>query len=155
LDARLNTPGWHSATPIPSLAEVVDCCGSEMRFQFEVKGAGKALLHRLTHQLLHLVDQMALAPRIIITSSHTGFLRMVGDLAPHLERGYVGEARYHRPVHRALSLGCEWLMPRHTLVTEDLIRRAHTGRLKVSTWTVNDLDEAERMANLGVESIIT
>ncbi|HAI34387.1 MAG TPA: glycerophosphodiester phosphodiesterase, partial [Alcanivorax sp.] len=52
LDARRNTPGWHSPLGIPSLREVVDLCGPSMRFQFEVKGADRTILHRLAHQLV-------------------------------------------------------------------------------------------------------
>ena len=63
LDARRNTPGWHSPLGIPSLREVVDLCGPSMRFQFEVKGADRAILHRLAHQLVDFINQSGLQPR--------------------------------------------------------------------------------------------
>lgn len=155
LDARLNTPGWHSPVRIPSLREVVEYCGPAMRFQFEVKGAARPLLHRLAHQLIDLIDQLDLYSRVVVTSSHIGFLRMVGTMTSRLERGYVSDSRYQQPTRRAAALGCAWLMPRYTLVNEALMRRARRRDLKVSTWTVNDLSEAERLARLGVDSIIT
>lgn len=155
LDARSNTPGWHHPVGIPSLREVVMACGAEMRFQFEVKGAGRILLHRLARQLVALIEELGLKPRVVITSSHTGFLRLIGGQAPHLERGYVSEYRHQQPTRRAAALGCRWLMPRHTLVNQALMRQARDLALKVSPWTVNDLSEAERMVSLGVDSIIT
>ena len=155
LDARRNTPGWHSPLGIPSLREVVDLCGPSMRFQFEVKGADRAILHRLAHQLVDFINQRQMNDRVVVTSSHTGFLRMLGTMTAHIERGYVAEYRYQQPTRRAVALGCTWLMPRHTLVTPALMRRARRRNLKVSTWTVNDLTRAERMLELGVDGIIT
>ena len=155
LDARRNTPGWHSPLGIPSLREVVDLCGPSMRFQFEVKGADRVILHRLAHQLVDFINQRQMNDRVVVTSSHTGFLRMLGTMTAHIERGYVAEYRYQQPTRRAVALGCTWLMPRHTLVTPALMRRARRRNLKVSTWTVNDLTRAERMVELGVEGIIT
>lgn len=155
LDARRNTPGWHSPLGIPSLREVVDLCGPSMRFQFEVKGADRTILHRLAHQLVDFINQRQMNDRVVVTSSHTGFLRMLGTMTAHIERGYVAEYRYQQPTRRAVALGCTWLMPRHTLVTPALMRRARRRNLKVSTWTVNDLTRAERMLELGVDGIIT
>ena len=155
LDARRNTPGWHSPLGIPSLREVVDLCGPSMRFQFEVKGADRVILHRLAHQLVYFINQRQMNDRVVVTSSHTGFLRMLGTMTAHIERGYVAEYRYQQPTRRAVALGCTWLMPRHTLVTPALMRRARRRNLKVSTWTVNDLTRAERMVELGVDGIIT
>ena len=155
LDARRNTPGWHSPLGIPSLREVVDLCGPSMRFQFEVKGADRTILHRLAHQLVDFINQRQMNDRVVVTSSHTGFLRMLGTMTAHIERGYVAEYRYQQPTRRAVALGCTWLMPRHTLVTPALMRRARRRNLKVSTWTVNDLTRAERMVELGVDGIIT
>jgi len=155
LDARHNTPGWHSPVCIPSLREVVALCGPAMRFQFEVKGTESTLLHRLAHQLVALIDELGLHHRVVVTSKHTGFLRMLGNMTPRVERGYVVEYRYQQPTRRAAGLGCAWVMPRHSLVTPALMRRARRRGLKVSTWTVNDLMEAERLAGLGVDGIIT
>lgn len=155
LDARRNTPGWHSPLGIPSLREVVDLCGPSMRFQLEVKGADRVILHRLAHQLVDFINQRQMNDRVVVTSSHTGFLRMLGTMTAHIERGYVAEYRYQQPTRRAVALGCTWLMPRHTLVTPALMRRARRRNLKVSTWTVNDLTRAERMVELGVDGIIT
>ena len=155
LDARRNTPGWHSPLGIPSLREVVDLCGPSMRFQFEVKGADRTILHRLANQLVDFINQRQMNDRVVVTSSHTGFLRMLGTMTAHIERGYVAEYRYQQPTRRAVALGCTWLMPRHTLVTPALMRRARRRNLKVSTWTVNDLTRAERMVELGVDGIIT
>ncbi|EKF75234.1 glycerophosphoryl diester phosphodiesterase [Alcanivorax hongdengensis A-11-3] len=155
MDARRNTPGWHSPTGIPSLQDVLDLCGPAMRFQFEVKGADRSVLHQLAHNLTHMIQQQQLQSRVVVTSSHTGFLRMMGTMAPDIDRGYVCQYRYLQPTRRAQGLGCRWVMPHFSLVTPALMRRARRRGLKVSVWTVNDLTEAERLTRLGVDGIIT
>ena len=91
MDARRNTPGWHSPTGIPSLQEVVELCGPDMRFQFEVKGADRTVLHQLAHHLTHMIHDQQLQSRVVITSSHTGFLRMIGTMAPDLSLIHISE----------------------------------------------------------------
>ena len=155
MDARRNTPGWHSPTGIPSLQEVVDLCGTDMRFQFEVKGADRIVLHQLAHHLTHMIHEQKLQSRVVVTSSHTGFLRMMATMAPDIERGYVCQYRYLQPTRRAKALGCSWLIAHYSLVTPALMRRARKRGLNVSVWTVNDLTEADRLSRLKVDSIIT
>lgn len=155
MDARQNTPGWHSPTGIPSLREVVELCGPGIRFQFEVKGTSRVVLHQLAHHLSHMIHDQQLQDRVVVTSSHIGFLRMMGTMADDIDRGYVCQYRYLQPTRTAKALGCRWLMPHFSLVNPALMRRAHRRGLKVSVWTVNDLNEAERLARLGVDGIIT
>lgn len=155
LDARRNTPGWHSPMGVPGLQEVIDFCPDDTRFQLEIKGAPRPLLHKLAHALKKLVEERQLHDRVVITSSHTGFLRMIQTMDPDMQRGYVCQYRYLQPVNRATSLGCEWLMAHFTLITPRLVKKAHRRGLKLSAWTVNDLMEAERLEKLGVDSVIT
>jgi glycerophosphoryl diester phosphodiesterase len=39
------------------------------------------------------------------------------------------------------------------LVTEDLLRELHAGGLQVFAWTVNDNEEALKLADWGVDGI--
>jgi len=154
-DARRNTPGWHMATGIPSLAEVVQFCPPDMRFQFEVKTDTRERLHQKAVRLKQLIEDMQLQDRVVVTSSDTDFLRMLGTISDAISRGYVCEYRYLQPTRRAYSLGCDWLISHYSLINKRLMQSAQRHRLKVSVWTVNDLNEAERLTRLGVDSIIT
>lgn len=156
LDARRNTPGWHSPVGIPTLAEAVDACPDSIGFQFEVKGGDdRAYLERLAHKLRQLIEERQLHHRVVVTSSHTGFLRMMALQAPEVSLGYVCQYRYLQPLRRCTALRCQWLIAHYELVDARLVARARQKGLKLSVWTVNDLREAERLAALGVDSIIT
>lgn len=155
LDARRNTPGWHSATGIPSLSDVIQFCPPTMRFQFEVKTDTRAALAAKASKLKQLIDEMQLHDRVMVTSSDSVFLRMLGTISNNIKRGYVCQYRYLRPTHRARTLNCEWVIAHYSLINERMVRRAKRKGLRLSVWTVNDLNEAERLVALGVDSIIT
>lgn len=155
MDARSNTPGWHSPVGIPTLSEVIELCGPAMRFQFEVKGTDRTVLHQLANHLSHLIHDQNIQQRVVVTSSHTGFLRMIRNMGDDIELGFVCKHRYLQPTRRASALGCSWVMPHFGLITPALMQSAKRRQLKVSTWTVNDIKAAERLADMGVDGIIT
>lgn len=155
LDARRNTPGWHSTSTIPSLIEAIQYCPPNMRFQLEVKSDAREVLHLKALRLKQLIESMNLYDRVIVTSSDMNFLRMLHTMSDVIVRGYVGEYRFLQPARRARSLHCDWLIAHYSLVNQAMVEQARRNRLKISVWTVNDLTEAERLVALGVSSIIT
>ena len=154
-DARRNTPGWHSATGIPSLTEVLDMCPPTMRFQFEVKRASRQHMHLKALRIKQLIEERNLWDRVVVTSSSGTFLRMVRTMSDRILLGYVCQYRYLQPIRRASQLKCDWLILHYSLVNRHILARAKKHRMGVSVWTVNDLREAERLVELGVNNIIT
>lgn len=45
--------------------------------------------------------------------------------------------------------------PYHTLVNEDLVKKSHDAKVLILPWTVDEPEEMERLAALGVDGIIT
>lgn len=154
-DARRNTPGWHSATGIPSLNEVIDMCPPDMRFQFEVKRSDRQQMHLKALRIKQLIEERDLWERVVVTSSSGTFLRMVHTMSDRIYLGYVCQYRYLQPLRRASQLKCDWLILHHSLINKDIVARAKKRRMGISVWTVNDLQEAERLVNLGIKNIIT
>lgn len=156
LDARQGGPGWSVPVKIPTLDQVVAQCHPDTEFQFEVKGGeSSAYLSRVAENLTNLIQRHSMAARTIVTSSDSQFLRLMAQVSPRQSRGLVCEARSFNLVGRTRALGCQWLIPHYSLVKAGLMRRARDAGLRVSVWTVNDLVEAERLAGLGVDSLIT
>ena len=155
LDARRDTPGWHSPAGVPSLEEVIEACPDDTHFQFEVKATRRATLERIAAELARLVERHDMHHRCVISSSHAPFLEGIGREYPALRRGYVCRRSFRLPVLGSRLLGSEWLILHYRLVTPWRVARARKQGLKLSVWTVNDLSEAERLAALGVDSLIT
>lgn len=155
MDARRNTPGWHSSTGIPSLIEVLELCPPHMRFQFEVKRTDRRRMHQIAMRLKHLIEERNLFDRVVVTSASATFLRMMRTMNDQIPLGVVCEYRFQSPVRKAGQLRCDWLICHYELVDEDMVRRCKRRRIGISVWTVNDLTEAERLYKLGVDSIIS
>lgn len=155
MDARRNTPGWHSPLAIPTLSEVVELCPDDTRFQFEIKTLERVYQATLAHNLKHLIDHYQLHQRIVVTSSDQRLLRKVRLTEPHVALGLIGQYRFEQPLRRARALGCSWLIAYRSLVSRRLVRAVHKRGMRLSVWTVNDPKQAQRLAALGVDSLIT
>ena len=55
----------------------------------------------------------------------------------------------------ALELGCCAVVLEHTQVSQDAITQAHAQGLRVLAYTVNNLQEAERLKGWGIDGLIT
>jgi glycerophosphoryl diester phosphodiesterase len=47
------------------------------------------------------------------------------------------------------------MCPQVSLITPDLVQRAHGADLQVATWTVNDAEAMRRVIAAGVDGIMT
>ncbi|MBQ3080315.1 MAG: glycerophosphodiester phosphodiesterase [Clostridia bacterium] len=59
------------------------------------------------------------------------------------------------PVKAAHSLGIDAISPYYPLVTEDLVQSAHALGMKVVAWTVNDVQDMEKLYAMGVDGMIS
>ena len=155
MDARRNTPGWHSPLAIPTLGEVVELCPPDTRFQFEIKTLDRVHQVTLAHNLKQLIDHYQLHQRIVVTCSDQRLLRKVRLNLPRVQLGLISQYRYEQPLRRARALDCSWLIAHRNLVSRRLVRGVHKRKMRISVWTVNDPKQAKRMAGLGVDSLIT
>lgn len=48
-----------------------------------------------------------------------------------------------------------WIVPRHDLVSRDLVKAVHADGRKLATWTVNGALEMARLAEWGVDAIVS
>jgi len=53
------------------------------------------------------------------------------------------------------TLPCQYVMPHHRLVDRELVEEIHAGGRKVFVWTVNDERQMRRLAEWGVDAIIS
>lgn len=155
MDARRNTPGWHSPLAIPALSEVIERCPGDTRFQFEIKTLDRVHQASLAHSLKQLIDHYQLHQRIVVTSSDQRLLRKVKLTEPHVALGLIAQYRFEQPLRRARALGCSWLIAHRNLVSRRLSQAVHKRAMRMCVWTVNEASQAGRMAELGVDSLIT
>lgn len=156
LDARHALSQWPHQEAIPSLESVLIECPSHLHYQLEIKGfMPMPYLDALVLQLKTLITTLNIGQRVVVTSEDVNVLRQLKRIAPDIKRGYVCQYHHRLPISISNRLGCHWLIANHAIVNARLMKKARSKGLKVSCWTVNDLDIAERLAQLKVDSIIT
>ena len=130
--------------------------------------------------VVEALTERALDERALISSTHPESLRVLGELAPHIRRGwsvpnvrrdytknyalmlpaYVvvrwWRAGLPRRAARALRAGeCEALMANRLLVSRRLVREVHAAGGQLYVWTVDDPGEIRRLEEMGVDAVIT
>ena len=153
-DAREGGPGWKTPCPIPRLSELFEKCDLE-HWQLEVKSASRVRAARTVMAIKELAEQHRLLDRITVTSSSREVLRALNRLAPEISRGLVAEYNWLDPLKVARQYGCSLLALKWTLCTPERLEKARKQGLHVSVWTVNEPALMRRLADFGVDSLIT
>jgi glycerophosphoryl diester phosphodiesterase len=113
--------------------------------------------HVLIGNVSRVVRASGAGPELVLFSSfHPAFLAALGLLSPKIPRAWLldaGPSLVERaPGFRLLGDGVN---PRHELVTAESVARWRRAGALLATWTVNDASEARRVAELGVDTIIS
>ncbi|KZX64668.1 glycerophosphodiester phosphodiesterase [Stutzerimonas frequens] len=153
-DARQGGPGWKTPCPIPRLSELFEKCDFE-HWQLEVKSASRDRAARTVLAIKALAERYQLKERITVTSSSREVLRALNRLAPEISRGLVAEYNWLDPLKVARQYGCDLLALKWTLCTPERLEKAKKQGLHVSMWTVNEPALMRRLADFGVDSLIT
>ena len=155
LDARLNTPGWKTPCPIPTLQAVLDAAPHTRHWQIEVKSDSRFRLTILGSRLKAFISRNDLLEKVTVTSSDRWFLAHFKKIYPAIQTGYVAEYRLPNPVLTAQRLQCAYLILNVKLADSSCMQQAHAAGLHVSCWTVNSLEQMSALQAMGVDSIIT
>lgn len=157
LDAGSHFSPDFAGVGVPLLEQVFDLVGSRCRVNVEIKsldpegGPEVDLLAQMIRQR-NLYDQVIVSSfnpislikmRWMDNRVPLGLLYSTG-LPPHLQEAWLS------PILRP-----EALHPHHSLVGSDYMIWAKSIPCRVNTWTVNDVEEARRLAALHVDAIIS
>ncbi|MEK1904942.1 MAG: glycerophosphodiester phosphodiesterase [Pseudomonas sp.] len=153
-DARQGGPGWKVPCPIPTLEQLFEQCDFE-HWQLEVKSASRVRAARTVLAIQALAERFGNKDRITVTSSSREVLRALKRLAPELSRGLVAEYNWLDPLKVAAHYGCNMLALNWTLCSPERLLKAQKAGLHVTVWTVNEPALMRRLADFGVDSIIT
>lgn len=149
-DARF--AGVHMPTP----AEVVEEVGDRLLLNFELVNP-TLRLDGCEDLLVDLFQRLNLYDRAMISSFNPLSLRRVKRLQPRIPLGALWG-----PSSSGLMRAGWWrrwldptaLHPQMSLITPELVARAHARGQRVHTWTVNEPADIARMRALGVDMIM-
>jgi glycerophosphoryl diester phosphodiesterase len=132
---------------LPTLPAVIERYQKRAFLDIELKVPG---LERRTAELLRNSE---LGHGCVLSSFLPEVVRELRGLGEAIPIGLICESRQQLALWNKLPL--THIMPHHKLMTQLLIEEAHAAGLKVFVWTVNQRDQMQRLADSGVDGIIS
>lgn len=168
--AALDAGSWktedYRGEPVPTLAQVFQTLDDWLRpigserpglINIELK-TDRLMTDGLEERVINLIERAGNGNRILLSSFSVPALARAKNRNPRLPRGLLydnSKGFVQRYAWLRLWVGARAMHPEHTLVTPEFMRWARSKRLDVNTWTVDEPEEARRLAELGVHAIIT
>jgi glycerophosphoryl diester phosphodiesterase len=154
-DQLVVTHDWTDAS-LPTLDEVLALeAPDSFWFDIEAKSAPGLVpdADRYADALSDNLQQFR--RRMIVRSFDHAILRAFHAIEPDVPLAALIDYDSNEWVFIALAAGASIISPHYSSVTAQRVRSAHDAGLQVSVWTVNDPADWDRMAALGVDTVIT
>jgi len=133
---------------VPTLAEVLALLGN-----FEVWVEVKALPEEYDDRLLAALDAGPAPHRYGVHSFDHRIVARLGALRPTLRRGCLLSAYLLDPLAPLRDTGADTLWQEAHLIDQHLVALVHGAGCRLIAWTVNDIGDASRLAQLGVDAL--
>lgn len=157
LDAGRSFDPAFAGVGVPTLAEVFDLVGNRCRINVEIKSDDPNGGDQV-EPLIALIEERKLYDQVIVSSFNPPSLIKMRALALKVQLGllyYLPLPAFLRDAWFSPIIQPQALHPAHRLVDANLIAWARERQCAVNTWTVNDVTEAHRLAELGVDVIMS
>jgi glycerophosphoryl diester phosphodiesterase len=151
----------------PALRDVLDSLESrrgnaDFGYNIEIKRK-KKFDHKFhpdhqsfVHLVMEVIESYGIKERITIQSFDHETLTYLHYTYPEYKTSILSDDRNSIDWHiRKLGYTPDVFSPNHKRVDKDLISRCHDLHMKIIPWTVNQMDVAGNLIELGVDGIIT
>lgn len=140
--------------PVPLLAEVLAAFDLEINVELKSEKVGR--IGALVEATAKVIKDSGRAEQVLVSSFDPVSLVQFHRYLPDVALAYLFHDEQPLPMRRGWVgnlMGASLLHPQHTLCTEAKVRAWHTAGLPINAWTVDDRDELERLARLGVDGV--
>ncbi len=137
--------------PVPRLEDVLTALDDwDGEWNIEIKD------HKATHGALVTMEHHGLLDRAQVSSVDPRALMAAAQERPDVARGLIVLGRPDQDdIEMAKEIGCAWMNCDHDFLDDALVKQLQGAGFRVGAWTVNDVDDAKRLVDMGVEAIIT
>jgi glycerophosphoryl diester phosphodiesterase len=132
---------------IATLAEALACVDSPVMVDFTMAD--------VVEPALDVVREADAIDRVLFSGGNVEGHRRIRELAPPARIALTWTERELPPASLLEALGIEYFNPPWELVDAERIELMHDRGYKVSTWTVDDPHEMQRVIDCGVDAIVT
>ncbi len=159
--SQLDAGGWHSRAyagePLPCLDNVARYCITNGHLlNIEIKPTPGTERHTgevVAHHAARLWAHAGVPP--LLTSFDVETLEGALAAQPELPRGLLLDAPTQGWIETALRLGCVGIVCNHALWNPSTVTQAQSAGMRCLSYTVNDEWAAQRLIDLGTDTIIT
>ena len=157
----LDAGGWfgergeksYAGEKVPTLEEILDLAKQyDVIFYLEIK-AGQQW--GIEHVVVATLRDYNAGARVVILSFDPAALDTIHRLDSTIMTGFLCEHPASDLVERTVRAGARQLVARGDLITLDVIEKAHHAGLQVVAWTINEVEQMQRLIAIGVDGIIT
>lgn len=157
LDAGSHFSPAFAGTRVPHLEEVIDLVGDRCHINIEIK-SNDPFARDASDSVAALIRRRNLYDQVIVSSFNPITLVKMRHLDSAIALGMLYDREmpaFLRRVWAGPPISPQAQHPHHGLVDEAYMAWARTLGAQVNTWTVNEPAEARRLADLGVDTLIT
>lgn len=139
---------------VPTLTEVLALVNPKCLVNIEMKGrhTAKPLSEFLDN---YVKDKNWSYDDFIVSSFQREELLIMSDINKNIPLGILTQASVTQAWEWAEEFSAKAIHPHYTLLTESNVKKAQQAGLKVYTWTINDVEDIERIKHYNVDGIIS
>jgi glycerophosphoryl diester phosphodiesterase len=156
LDAGAWKDARYAGTRIPTLDEVFAAVGGKFKtINVEIKSEA-GMIEGVEGAVAAWGSRHALAERVLVSSFDPRVLQRFRAVAPQVAIAFLEFSNTLDEAYSLMNLVPHQARhPHFSQVDAAYMSRARANGWRVNVWTVNDVDEARRLRDLGVDGIVT
>lgn len=138
---------------IPTLNNVLELLKpvSTTHLYVEIKDIGRNN-NILAEKVVTAIQSFEMISKCSIISFSPQILKKVKALLPEINTGYLyGPFKGKDPLRKMKACDANMLWLHHSLINKEIIEKG----VNIYAWTVNDLDTAIRLKNIGISGLVT
>lgn len=143
-----------SEEKIPLLSEVLDLFANKIPINIEIKDIN-ILNHEIAKKVIEQLKSIKSPDSIWISSFNPLVLDFIKTIEPSIKTGFLFNKTRYIPLLLSQFLQFDAWHPNFNLVDEEFVQVARVKGKEIFPWTVNDIEEINRLKSLEVDGIIT
>ncbi len=153
-DASATFRGVYGFCGIPTLREYFELVkDTPIITNIELK-TGVYEYPTIERRVIDLINEYGLGEKIILSSFNHFTIRRCEEIAPEIKRGFLSGDWLVDFGKYTKERNAQCCHPWHITLNEDSVSEMHQAGCEINTWTVNEYEDIERLAAMGVDSLI-
>ena len=152
---------WHGLGPV-TFGALLDKLACHCSMNIHVKGSGvigEPWSEESLSAVVRAIDDHDARRHVYFMVSDMALQKRLAELAPDIPRcmgnGHLDNKSHPDIVDRAIECGCKMVQLFKPFFDQSHIDRAHAAGLRVNVFWSDDPDEAKRLLDMGVDTILT